>query len=154
MKRVQALKISYHCLTGIEIKSLSSHVSSNPHLDCLRVFKQGRQLALLRLQVGVASNVLLVDEDVGDGALVGHVLKGVLDRCTIICHIYRQICCTLLVRSQLSGHLPTWSNSIMYAFAPISLNSDLVALQYGQYDLEKTAVREILAICHRRRRGA
>lgn len=28
---------------------------------------------------------------------------------------------------------------MMYGFAPTSLNRDLVALQYGQYDLEKTA---------------
>lgn len=28
---------------------------------------------------------------------------------------------------------------MMYGFTPSSLNSDLVALQYGQYDLEKTA---------------
>lgn len=28
---------------------------------------------------------------------------------------------------------------MMYGFAPTSLRRDLVALQYGQYDLEKTA---------------
>jgi len=41
--------------------------------------------------------------------------------------------------------VPTWSSSMMYGFAPISLSSDLVALQYGQYDLLKTAT-ELLSM--------
>lgn len=36
-------------------------------------------------------------------------------------------------------HEPTWSSSMMNGLTPNSLNSDLVDLQYGQYDLENTA---------------
>lgn len=54
-------------------------------LDGVGVLEQLGKLALLCLQLGVAANVLLADEDVGDGALLGDVLKSVLDRGTIVC---------------------------------------------------------------------
>jgi hypothetical protein len=34
--------------------------------------------------------------------------------------------------------IPTWSSSIKKYFAPFSFSNALEALQYGQYDLEKT----------------
>ncbi|KAB8343264.1 hypothetical protein FH972_022852 [Carpinus fangiana] len=43
------------------------------------------QLALLGLQVRVAANVLLVDEDVGHAALLRDALEGVLDGGTVVC---------------------------------------------------------------------
>jgi hypothetical protein len=46
----------------------------------MRRLEQIRQLALLRLQIRVAADVLLVDEDVGDGTLVCHLLERILDR--------------------------------------------------------------------------
>ena len=42
------------------------------------------QLALLGLQIRVSSNVLLLDENIGNRALAGYALKGVLDGSTII----------------------------------------------------------------------
>jgi hypothetical protein len=53
-------------------------------LDGVGILEQLRELALLRLQLGVAANVLLADEDVGHGALLGDVLEGVLDRGAVI----------------------------------------------------------------------
>lgn len=56
-------------------------------LDRVRILQHLRELALLRLQFRVPADVLLVDENVGDGALVRHLLEGVLDRGAIICFI-------------------------------------------------------------------
>lgn len=50
----------------------------------MRALQQRRQLALLRLQVRVATNVLLVDEDVRDGSLVGDLLQSVLNRRAVV----------------------------------------------------------------------
>jgi len=55
------------------------------YLDGVGLFEQLRELALLCLELGVAANVLLADEDVGHGALLGDVLESVLDRGAIIC---------------------------------------------------------------------
>jgi hypothetical protein len=44
-----------------------------------------RELALLGLQLGVAANMLVVDEDVRDGALVGHLFERILDCGAIVC---------------------------------------------------------------------
>lgn len=55
------------------------------HLDGVGLLKQVGELALLRLELGVAANVLLADEDVGHGALLGDVLESVLDRGTVVC---------------------------------------------------------------------
>ena len=54
-------------------------------LDGVGLLEQLGELALLCLQLRVAANVLLTDEDVGDGALLGDVLKSVLDRGTVVC---------------------------------------------------------------------
>ena len=55
------------------------------HLDGVGILEQLVELALLCLELGVAANVLLADEDVGHGALLGDVLKSVLDRGTVVC---------------------------------------------------------------------
>lgn len=49
------------------------------YLNGVRLLQQGWKLALLGLQLGVAANVLVVDEDVGHGALVGDLLERILD---------------------------------------------------------------------------
>ena len=54
-------------------------------LDGVGILEQLVELALLCLELGVAANVLLADEDVGDGALLGHLLEGVLDGGAIVC---------------------------------------------------------------------
>ena len=54
-------------------------------LDGVGILEQLVELALLCLELGVAANVLLADEDVGHGALLGDVLESVLDRGTIVC---------------------------------------------------------------------
>ena len=54
-------------------------------LDSVGILEQLRKLALLGLQLRVTTDVLLADEDVGDGALLGHLLEGVLDGGTIVC---------------------------------------------------------------------
>jgi hypothetical protein len=53
-------------------------------LDCSRLLQQAREILLLRLQLRVAADVLLVDEDVRNGALGSDVLEGILDGSTII----------------------------------------------------------------------
>ena len=55
------------------------------HLDGVGLLEQVGELALLCLELGVAANVLLADEDVGHGALLGDVLESVLDRGTVVC---------------------------------------------------------------------
>jgi hypothetical protein len=55
------------------------------YLDGVGLLEQIRQLALLGLQVRVPPDVLLIDEDVGDTALVRDFLEGVLDRGAVIC---------------------------------------------------------------------
>lgn len=53
-------------------------------LDGFGVLEQLLELALLALQLGVAANVLLADEDVGHGALGSDLLEGVLDSGTVV----------------------------------------------------------------------
>ena len=48
-------------------------------LDSMRILQQLRQLLLLPLQLRIAANMLLTDEDVGDGALMGHAFQSILD---------------------------------------------------------------------------
>lgn len=55
----------------LETKSSSSQRTS--------LLQQSWEVALLSLQFGVAADVLLVDEDVGHGALAGEFLQGALD---------------------------------------------------------------------------
>lgn len=64
--------------------SLTSHLLIY-HLDSVGVLEQLRKLALLGLELRVTTNVLLADEDAGDGALLGHLLEGVLDGGAIVC---------------------------------------------------------------------
>ena len=54
-------------------------------LSSSRLLQQLRKLATLGLQIRVPTNVLVVDEDIRDGALLGHFLERVLDRCSVIC---------------------------------------------------------------------
>ncbi len=46
---------------------------------------------------------------------------------------------SVLVMQKIPGYEPTWSSSMVKYFAPFSVRRALVALQYGQYDLLKTA---------------
>jgi hypothetical protein len=52
-------------------------------LDGASRLQQSVKLALLGLQVAVATNVLLLDEDIGHAALAGDFLEGVLDGCAV-----------------------------------------------------------------------
>ena len=54
-------------------------------LDGVGLLEQVGELALLCLELGVAANVLLADEDVGHGALLSDVLESVLDGGTVVC---------------------------------------------------------------------
>merc|ERR1712137_1442566 len=53
-------------------------------LDGVSILEQLVELALLCLELGVAANVLLADEDVGHGALLSDVLESVLDGGTVV----------------------------------------------------------------------
>lgn len=48
-------------------------------LESASLLQQSRELSLLGLELGVAANVLLADEDVGDSALAGDLLERSLD---------------------------------------------------------------------------
>jgi hypothetical protein len=48
------------------------------------LLQQAGQFGLARLQIRVATDVFLVDEDVGDGALVGDLLQSVLDGSAVL----------------------------------------------------------------------
>lgn len=52
---------------------------SSPNLEGTSSLEQTRELVHLGLEVGVTADVLLADEDVGDGALVGDLLKSGLN---------------------------------------------------------------------------
>lgn len=55
------------------------------YLDGVGVLEQLGELALLGLQLRVTTDVLLADEDVGDRALLGHLLEGVLNGGAVVC---------------------------------------------------------------------
>lgn len=57
---------------------------TNSPLKSTSRFQQSRELSLLSLELGVAANVLLVDKDVRDGALVGNLLESSLEVGTVI----------------------------------------------------------------------
>lgn len=80
--QIAACSIHAHISRLFAILPLSQYHSAI--LDRIRLLQQVWQLALLRLQLGVAANVLLVDKDVGHGALRSHSLESVLDRSTVI----------------------------------------------------------------------
>ena len=81
------------------------------HLDGVGLLEQVGELALLCLELRVAANVLLADEDVGHGALLGDVLESVLDGGTVVCGSY--------VSDQVphgrvcNVDIPIWSSSRM-----------------------------------------
>lgn len=54
-------------------------------LDGASGLEQTLELALLRLQVAVATDMLLRDEDIGHTSLAGYLFKGILKSCAIIC---------------------------------------------------------------------
>lgn len=53
-------------------------------LNSTGILQKLRKLGLDILEVGVTANVLLLDEDVGNGALAGDLLKGILNGGSII----------------------------------------------------------------------
>ena len=53
-------------------------------LDCAGVFEQGGQVTLLSLEVRIATNVLLGNEDVRDRSLVCNFLERVLNSTTVV----------------------------------------------------------------------
>merc|ERR1711915_1161377 len=73
------------------------------YLNSVGILEQLRELALLALQLGVAANVLLADENVGDRALVGHLFKGILNSGTVINLVeLEDVClCALLAEESL-----------------------------------------------------
>lgn len=60
-------------------------LSSLAFLNSIGRLEELRKLALLALKIRVTSNMLLGDKDVGNGALVGHLLEGILNGGAIIC---------------------------------------------------------------------
>ena len=52
----------------------------------IRISQHLRELRLLALQLRVSADVLMVDEDIWNASLVGHLLNGGLKRGAIICH--------------------------------------------------------------------
>jgi len=62
----------------------------------MRLLEHVLQLRLLGLQVRVSANVLLGDEDIGDGALAGHFFEGVLDRGTVVYVVVGLLVCCVL----------------------------------------------------------
>jgi hypothetical protein len=82
------------------------------YLDGVGVLEQLRELALLCLQLRVAANVLLADEDVGHGALLGDVLEGVLDRGAVIWSESLSSGSIVAVNIYIMS-LPIWSSSRM-----------------------------------------
>lgn len=60
-------------------------LARNGYLNRASSLQQFRQLILLRLQVRVAADMLLFDEDVGHGALMGDFFEGVLDGGAVLC---------------------------------------------------------------------
>ena len=57
--------------------------------------------------------MLLADEDVGDGALLGHLLESVLDGGTIICGQLLGMITLVNVDAWVLLNIPTWSSSMM-----------------------------------------
>lgn len=66
----------------------SSHrlVSSSRYLDSASILEQVLELALLRLQITVSSNMFLRNEDVGYGRLARQIAERGLNRGSIICN--------------------------------------------------------------------
>lgn len=94
-------------------------------LQCPSFFQQRVQLALSCLQVWIATNVFLGNEDVGNASLTGDFFEGILKCAAISCrscqHNNKEVWDL--------EHLHIWSSSITSYFAPFSLNRDFEALQ-------------------------
>lgn len=54
-------------------------------VDRTCLLQQRRQLRLARLQIRISADMLLLDEDVGHGALARDFLERVLDRGAVVC---------------------------------------------------------------------
>jgi hypothetical protein len=63
---------------------MSRLIQSLDALDSTNSLQQTIKLSLLRLQIAVATNVLLSDEDVGDASLSGDLFEGILEGCTVV----------------------------------------------------------------------
>ena len=62
---------------------LFKHDTADP-LDSSSFLQKLRQLVFLSLKIRIPTDMLVVDEDIGYGALVGYLLEGILDGCSII----------------------------------------------------------------------
>lgn len=69
-------------LHAVLIGSVLGHPQSISNSTGL--LQKGRQLRLLRLQIRVASNMLLRNEDIGHSALIRHLLQRVLEGGAVI----------------------------------------------------------------------
>lgn len=83
-----------------------------PSLDSLSILEQRWQLALLSLEVRVAADVLLANEDIRDRALASHFFKRILDLGAVVYEAElsgpHPLC-----RAVLIVYVPTWSSSMM-----------------------------------------
>ena len=80
--------------------------------------------------------MLLLDEDIWDGALTRDLLEGVLQGTAVGC--VESLVSNPEAMRELGRDLHSLSSSSAVYSAPRLLSVCLVALQYGQYDLEKT----------------
>jgi hypothetical protein len=78
----QARRYHSSITPSIQRSMLCVHECSN--LKGTGILQELGKLALDTLEVGVTADVLLLDPDVGNGALTGDLLKGVLDGGSII----------------------------------------------------------------------
>lgn len=60
-------------------------IAIDRNLQSIRILEHALELPLLCLKIRVSSNVLLGNENVGNGSLVSHLLKGILNCGTIVC---------------------------------------------------------------------
>lgn len=75
---MQAVQLINSMLSEPSLRSQCIEKDQFP-LESTSRLQQSRELSLLSLKLGVAANMLLVDKDVGDSALVGDFLKSSLD---------------------------------------------------------------------------
>lgn len=79
--------------TGVSWLKPQIYLRTQISLNGASSLEQSGELLLLALEVGVSTDVLLVDEDVGHAALVGHFLEGVLNSRAVICNTESQYAC-------------------------------------------------------------
>ena len=80
------LRLTFH------LNFLLYSLAAPSHLGGIRIFQHLRELRLLALQLRISTDMLMVDEDVRNASLVGHLLKGVLKRGAIICDFNQSLC--------------------------------------------------------------